>query len=270
MRARVNPYDETGGALYQQLATVLRDAIASGDLGPHEALPAEADLAEASGLHRNTVRHALSTLVAEGLLVKRTGRPARVAAQRQVRRMTTSRYAEALEKIRANGGVHPDSSAFTEDHGVDWSAYGVGTAYEEVLASPKEANRLELGPTTGTSWWVLRRQLVKRVHGVTVQLQTSVIPLPLVENTPVADPKRQPWPGGTIAELYSIGQEVTRVREEARWRAPTPLERRALGIETTSGVLEVERVFYAGQRAVEFSVTVVEAASYSLLYETEL
>lgn len=270
MRARVNPYDETGGALYQQLATVIRDAIASGDLGPHEALPAEADLAEASGLHRNTVRHALSTLVTEGLLVKRTGRPARVAAQRQVRRMTTSRYAEALEKIRASGGVHPDSSAFTEDHGVSWSAYGIGTAYEEAIATPEEARRLELIPPDGKSWWVLRRQLVKRVHNVTVQLQTSVIPLPLVENTPVADPARQPWPGGTIAELYSLGLEVTRVREEARWRAPTPHERRELDIETASGVLEIVRVFYAGARPVENSTTVVEAASYSLLYETEL
>jgi GntR family transcriptional regulator len=117
---------------------------------------------------------------------------------------------------------------------------------------------------------VLRRDLVKQVRGETVQLQTSVIPLELVQGTPVADPARQPWPGGTIAELYSIGLVVTRVREEARYRTPTPHERRELGIETTSGVLEVVRVFYVGDRPVEFSTAVVEANSYTLLYETTI
>lgn len=271
MRARVNPYDSSRGAPYQQLMAALREAIASGELAAREELPGEYALGEMVGLHRNTVRSAVNELVNEGLLVKRAGGRTRVVAPPQVRVMSTARYAAALAKIREHAGTHPQSSAFTDDHGVGWSDQTVLAHYEEALATPEEASRLDLiPPTDGTSWWILRRRLVKQIHGETVQLQHSVMPLPLVEGTPVADPARQPWPGGTIAELHSIGQVVTRVREEAKVRPPTPDERRELGMDTAGPVVEIVRVFYVGTRPVEYSVAVLAAMAYTLLFETEL
>jgi GntR family transcriptional regulator len=268
VRDRVNRFDENAGPPFRQLAAVIRDAITDGDLVAHEAIPGEYEIADMAGLHRNTVRHAVDLLVDEGLLVKRSGQRTRVVAPPQVRVMSTARYAAALANIRAHGGVHDQSSAFTTDHGIEWDEHTVLAHYDEDMATPDEAQRLELGKFGDQR--ILRRDLVKQVRGETVQLQTSVLPLGLVSGTPVADPARQPWEGGTIAELYSIGLVVTRVREEARYRTPTPHERRELGIETTSGVLEVVRVFYVGEKPVEFSTAVVEANSYSLLYETEI
>lgn len=222
-----------------------------------------------AGVSRATVRDGVTALVTEGLVVKRAGRPTRVAAPPQVRRMSTERYQEALDAIRAHDGVHPLSSAFTTDHGVEWGEHNVLASYEQARPTVGEARRLELVPDP-IEPTVLRRRLIKQVRGETVQLQTSVIPLELVVDTPVADPDRQPWPGGTLAELYSIGLAATRVLEEARVRAPTAEERKLLGLEISGPVMEIVRVFYVKHRPVECSLAVVDAASYMLSFETEL
>lgn len=59
--------------LYQQLQRALREAVDQHIFGPHEALPAERQLATDLGVSRITVRKALDGLVAEGLLVRKPG-----------------------------------------------------------------------------------------------------------------------------------------------------------------------------------------------------
>jgi GntR family transcriptional regulator len=121
---------------------------------------------------------------------------------------------------------------------------------------------------------VLRRRLIKYIGSEPVQLQTSVLPLRLVAGTPVADPARQPWPGGTVAELWSIGLAATRVVEEAQARMPSSDERRKL--EMSAGpVLEVTRTFWVADEIgaegpAEASVVVVPAARMILRFDTTL
>lgn len=265
----MNRFDEAT-PLHRQLADVIRRAVASGVLQPGEALPGEYEMAAGAGINRETVRTAIRDLVAEGLLIKRHGRPTRVVTPPQVRRMSTERYQQALDAIRGHGGVHPTSSAFTEDHGVEWNEHNVLADYEEGAATTVEAQRLQIFEVGAAPPMVLRRRLIKQVRGETVQIQTSVIPLELVAGTPVADPARQPWPGGTIAELFSVGLEVTRVLEEMLIRAPTPVERQALNLESAGPIMEVTRIFYVGSQPVECSTAVVDAASYRLSFETTL
>lgn len=267
--SRINRYDTAAPPLHRQVADVIRQAIIDGTLSPGEQLPSEHAMAFSAGVTRGTVRDGIDDLVNEGLVIKRSGRPTRVVSPPQVRRMSTQRYQEALDAIRAHDGVHPLSSAFTADHGVEWTEHNVLAAYEEAVPTPGEAQRLALPPDP-IAPSVLRRRLIKQVRDVTVQLQTSVMPLDLVAGTPVADPNRQPWPGGTLAELYSIGLVVTRVYEEARVRAPTAEERKILGLEAAGPVSQIVRVFYVKQRPVECSMAVVDATSYVLSFETEL
>ena len=54
--------------LHEKLAAVLRDRIASGDIT--DKLPSEGYLQQQYGVSRGTVRHAIDTLVAEGLVYK--------------------------------------------------------------------------------------------------------------------------------------------------------------------------------------------------------
>jgi GntR family transcriptional regulator len=259
-------------AWHRQLADLIREQIRRGTLRPSETLPSEKDIAELSGLSRTAVRDALDVLTGEGLIVKRSGLPSRVAAPPPVRHMATSRYADELARLRAlDGSEHPLTSAFTEDHGVGWDAYEVDSRYTEDAATADDAVRLDIAEGAP----VLRRQLVKLVAGDVVQLQESVMPLELVAGTAVADPERQPWPGGTIAELYSVGLVVTRVVEEAHARTPTTAERRLLEMEAAGPVWEIVRIFYVtdgdgDERPAEASIVVAPAARLVLRFETDL
>jgi len=53
---------------YAQLAGQLREAIASGEIGPREPLPSLTRMAQETGLAPNTIRHAVAVLVDEGLV----------------------------------------------------------------------------------------------------------------------------------------------------------------------------------------------------------
>ena len=62
-----------GPPLPEAIASLLRDAVLRGSLGPNERLPAEPELAERLKVSRATLRHAVSILTQEGLLVRRRG-----------------------------------------------------------------------------------------------------------------------------------------------------------------------------------------------------
>jgi DNA-binding GntR family transcriptional regulator len=59
---------------YQQLATILRARIKSGEIGPREALPSITYLVGETGLAIGTVRKAIGVLVDEGLAYTVPGR----------------------------------------------------------------------------------------------------------------------------------------------------------------------------------------------------
>jgi GntR family transcriptional regulator len=68
--------------LYYQLQEIIRSRIDSGQWGPGQQLPPEADLCKEFNLSRGTVRQALADLVREGMLHRRRGKGSFVAAEK--------------------------------------------------------------------------------------------------------------------------------------------------------------------------------------------
>lgn len=64
---------ERGRALPDQIVQALRDAIASGALGPGERLPTEKELCETYGVSRPVIREAIGRLKHDGLITSRQG-----------------------------------------------------------------------------------------------------------------------------------------------------------------------------------------------------
>ncbi len=64
-----------------QLAAMLRARIGCGELGPNQPIPGESALIRQYGVARETVRKAVRSLVAEGLVYVVEGRGAHVAAR---------------------------------------------------------------------------------------------------------------------------------------------------------------------------------------------
>lgn len=75
------PLIRTNGPLYRQLADILRTPIADGSFPVGASLPKEADIADRFGISLITVRQALRELAADGLIRKRSAKPAVVVAQ---------------------------------------------------------------------------------------------------------------------------------------------------------------------------------------------
>jgi GntR family transcriptional regulator len=94
-------------------------------------------------------------------------------------------------------------------------------------------------------------------HGVPQQMSTSCYPLDLVAGTPVADPANEPWPGGNIAQLHSLGHTVTFIRERIRTRMPMRDEIDALRIPGGVPVFAITRQTYVDDRVVEAAIDIV-------------
>jgi GntR family transcriptional regulator len=250
---------------YRQFAAALREAIDDGRLAAGEELPSEREMRDQTGMSRDSIRKALAILESEGLTTSRQGAATRVAETPQLRPLDASRYVEEIRTLR-RGGRHPLTSAFTEEHGITWDEYTCDTTVAREPATPEDARRLDVPDGTD----LLRRRFLKYARGIPSQIQRSAIPWEIGGGTALADLGQQPWPGGTIAELYSLGLEVTRVKEDVRSRAPRDDERRALRMETPGPVFDIVRVFLVGERPVEASRVIVPADRNVLHYEVEL
>jgi GntR family transcriptional regulator len=70
-----------GGALplHERVGAAVRRAIATGEIGPGDALPTARELADAFGVHANTVLRAYRALRDEGTIELRAGRGAHVS-----------------------------------------------------------------------------------------------------------------------------------------------------------------------------------------------
>ncbi|MEU5668926.1 GntR family transcriptional regulator [Micromonospora sp. NPDC047753] len=243
------PRDET--PRYRQIADELRARITTGTLPAGAPLPTEVELMEQWGVARGTVREAISLLRAEGLITTARHRGSHVRPRWPVRRLGVDRY--KVETAQRDGQPAGKATSFTKDLGIGWDAYTLDKDFTEVPADEQLGELLQVDAGTP----LLRRHFVFRSHGVPQQISISYLLLAMVSGTPVADPANEPWPGGNIAQLATLGVTVDQVREQVRTRMPTPDEARTLGIGDSVPVLTITRTMLAGGRPVEAAVDIV-------------
>ncbi len=87
----------------------------------------------------------------------------------------------------------------------------------------------------------------------------------LVGETPVSDPAREPWPGGTLAQLAYLGHPPVRVEEAVRSRMPTPEEADTLRMTGGVPVLGITRRMLARDGVMEVCREIVLPADRVVL-----
>ena len=97
-------------ARHERCAEALRSLIRSGRAMPGEALPSERDLAQALGWSRVTVRKALASLIAEGLISQRHGAGTFVAARIEKSIAALSSFSEDMMRRALKPGTRLISS----------------------------------------------------------------------------------------------------------------------------------------------------------------
>ena len=257
---------------YAVVAEELRQQIQSGVHPPGTRLPTIEELRRTYGVSEIVIRHAVALLRQQGLVETRRGGGTVVRAKPQVRRRALERYAvdayqAALDAQAAPGSqARPDAQAapggrnaadatqadaprtsFTEDHGIGWQDYQLTTRYTRVEADEELATLFGAEPGTA----LLRRHFVFYARGEPEQLSVNYLPLDLVDGTPVADPAHEPWPGGTVAQLASLGHPVSRIEESVSSRMPTDLESRTLHVAPGVPVFAILRRMISGGAVLE-------------------
>ncbi|RLV08137.1 GntR family transcriptional regulator [Streptomyces griseocarneus] len=211
------------GALYQQVAAAIRDAILNNEFPPGAPLPSEAQLIERYQVSRPTVRNAIAALRSEGLIEVQHGKGSFVRAavepgltlERNVTRTKAGRFT-ATDGAQWDE-VEPPTIHRIRTTAATGPALGLGEG-DELFG----CDRLLTHPTTGTR--VLHRTL---------------IPYATADGTALAKaPDAEPT--AVYAILTKAGHELW-WSETVRARMPLPDERTALDIPDATPILHTTR-----------------------------
>lgn len=235
------------GHAYEHVAAELREAILRGDHPPGTRLPKHADLAERYGVSEIVIRKAIDDLKNRGLVETRGRGGTTVRERPPVRRIWMDRY-----HADAGPQIVPQTS-FTRDAGVVWSEYRLDKAYRWIAADTSLAGLFGVDPGSRA----LERRFVFYAKGLPSQMSRSCLLAADVEGAAVADPKHEPWPGGNIDQLRSLGIEVDEVIEETTVRMPTAEESAILAIGGGVPVFAITRRMLSRGRVVEVADPIV-------------
>ncbi|MGW5409040.1 GntR family transcriptional regulator [Streptomyces spiralis] len=213
---------------YLRIAADLRRRISSGEWGPGEQIPTIPDLCTAYGVSEAPIRNALRLLASEGLTESRARAGTRVRPQPPIHRMAADRY-------RSSPGAK--TTPYTRDQGIGWSEYRLDKKFERVAADAELASLFEDEP----GLQLLARHFVFYDNDQPTQTSTSYVRWSDVAGTPIADPITEPWPGGTRAQMASLGIRITRITESFTTGMPTELEAATLRIGSGVPVLRYTR-----------------------------
>jgi GntR family transcriptional regulator len=142
--------------------------------------------------------------------------------------------------------------------------------YDRVEATPDMAADFKI--VAGTPLLHRQYRTASKSDDASVYLNHSYIPVDLIEDNPeLLDAGNEPWPGGTLHQLRTVGIEVATIIDEVTARPPTPDEARALDVEpgTAAIVIRKTSVDTDGQ-VVEIAETILPGDRTELVYTTNL
>ncbi|NGO42104.1 GntR family transcriptional regulator [Streptomyces ureilyticus] len=213
------------GALYQQVAAAIREAILAGEFAPDSLLPSEAQLMARYGVSRPTVRNAIAALRAEGLIdvrhgkgsfVRADGQPA-LTIERRVSRTADGRF------VMPNGDVW--------DEAEEPSTYRTRTT--------KATGRLlELGEEEAL--FGCDRLLVDSGTG-TRAMHRTLIPFEVAEGVPLLAEEPCKRPAAIYWVLTQAGHKLW-WSETVRAHMPLPDERTTLQLPDATPILHLARI----------------------------
>ncbi|MFC8201267.1 GntR family transcriptional regulator [Streptomyces sp. NPDC057298] len=214
---------------YLRIAADLRRRISTGEYGPGDQIPTLPALCREYGdVSQTTIRNALALLRNEGLIETRARAGTLVRPRPAIHRMAADRY-------RTTPGAK--TTPYTRDQGIGWTEYRLDKRFEKVQADPELAALFEC--EVGER--LLARHFVFHDNDQPTQMSTSYVRWSDVAGTPVADPINEPWPGGTRAQMASLGIRVARITESFTSAMPTEIEAATLRIGSGVPVLRYTR-----------------------------
>jgi DNA-binding GntR family transcriptional regulator len=242
----------TGMALWQEIASALREAITRGDYPPGTTIPKETELMAAHGAGRETVRRAVIQLTAEGLI-----EPVR-------RRGTVVRIRPARTQVTRSRLVYRDELGYYFDQAAQgWRALQPPT----VSRGPVPFDvAVQLGVAPGDEAIIRDRIMGDPATGRPTQLATSYIPADLAGELPVLA-ARDTGPGGIYDRMEEAGLGPIEWTEAITTRPPSPAEASRLGLAPGVALLRIVRLASSpAGRALEVNDTRMSGDEFEICY----
>jgi GntR family transcriptional regulator len=256
----------------EQVSGDLRRRIRAGEFTPGDRLPAETTLATEYEVGPVTVRQALTALRTEGLIEERHGRGTFVRGRGRRRRAERSNLRHQWEKDRARAGPgeRRSTGATEQDTGLTTDQLAFRAEYERIEAPEELAAALHLEPGDAVLQRTYRTRSVDEDDSLKVA--RSYLPYEIAERNPdLLDAAREPWPGGTMNQLHTVGIEIDRVEEVVTARAATPQESEELGLAPGAAVMDVRKTLHdIDGRIVEVADVVLPGDRYAVKCVTTL
>jgi len=200
--------------VYEQVANAIRADIREGVYAPGTRLPAEKDLAARFGVSSTTVKLAMNTLRAEGLITSRQGRPATVTESPSlVWQDNLVATADGFYTMLERAGARP-ATITTVDR---------GPAPEHVADA--------LGIETGTEV-VIRHRVMRAEGGPPLCIAVSYFPVDVVSAAPALEDATQHGMPTHLRNAFGLTWSV----DLCDARRATDLEAQMLQIEPGSPV----------------------------------
>jgi GntR family transcriptional regulator len=244
----LKPITDAGSMpLYRQAKSALLRLLESGQLGPGEILPNEAQIAQVLKVSIGTLRKAVDELVHEHILVRRQGKGTFVAMHNNDRFMFQFFHVEPRPDV-FDSRVVPER----EFPVVDNLSFVLGKATDT------EAYALRL--RVGDAVWRVENAL--SLGGDCIMHDRIVLAQTLFKDLTEKRFKERP---STIYNLYQTdhGISVIRTQERARASAVSADVGRVLGLRSGTPVLEVHRVALTfGERPVELRISTINTQAH--------
>ncbi|RDD85079.1 GntR family transcriptional regulator [Streptomyces parvulus] len=254
---------------YLELAERLADAIRE-EYDPGDRFPTVVELAKTYGVAPNTVSRAVQVLKERGLLSGKPGGTTRVRVQPMQQVRTNTRYQIEKDMVLRPEEERRSTGVAELEHRVPVSSmYENLVDIDVVPASADVAEALDLEPGD----LVLRRVNTRRHRrGAGVGRSVSYMSHDLASRNPdLFDPDREPWPGGALHQLHTVGIEVERIEDWITASMPTDAEMEEQDIPPGVPVLRVRKVSYATSgSAVELTEIPLPADRVELRYTTPM
>ncbi|MDR3576094.1 MAG: GntR family transcriptional regulator [Anaerolineaceae bacterium] len=232
--------------IYIQLREIIRSRIEDGEFIPGSAIPSESELAQTYGLHRLTVRSAITTLVNEGLLKPVQGKGVFVVGQKLGR---------DLERLTGFHQTMRERNVVPETHVMIKTKRAAGLKYAQLL---------EVDPSDDI--YYIRRLCL--AEGEPVSIEDIYIPSAVLNDLEVVDLNVF-----TLFDIYKFnGIQVTKAWQTLSVTKLDAKDARILQIKPETVVLLFECISCdENGRVIEFSrsYTRGDKASFTVHYHHE-
>ncbi|MGN8895696.1 GntR family transcriptional regulator [Flavonifractor sp. HCP28S3_F3] len=220
--------------LYLQLREVIRNKIENGDYPPGTKIPSENALAEQYGIHRLSVRSAISALVYEGLLKPIQGKGVFVASEKDERDLeTVGGFKQTMQNLNRTPSTKLLTKALRP-------------------AGPYYAQLLDITPEEELFY-------IKRVcysDEEPYSLEEVYIPRSIIHTIPQVDLKL--FSLYDVYQLYNI--RITRVEQSLEMSWLNPGDARLLDLDSSLAVLKFQGISRdQADRIVEYARTYTRA-----------